>query len=48
MHFNSDFMGFNNIEILLGLPQEIQYVLISKAFHIIHNQHYNHFMINLY
>ncbi len=48
MHFNSDFMGFNNIEIILGLPQEIQYVLISKTFHIIHNQDYNHFMINLY
>lgn len=35
MHLNNDFMGFNNTEIPLGIPQEIQYVLISKTFHII-------------
>jgi hypothetical protein len=31
-------MGFNNTKNFLGLLQEIQYVLISKTFHIIHNQ----------
>jgi len=35
MHLNNDFMGFTNIEIPLGFPQEIQSILVSKTFHII-------------